>query len=475
MTDTTDDLRAAWSAVADEAIALREALRDLPVATESEPAHVRAEVERRLPLDAPMPLATVVREAAALLREHAVHVIHPRYFGLFNPSVRDASPLGDALAALYNPQLAVWSHAPAAAELERHALRHLGAALGRAWEAATFTTGGAEANLTAVLAALARGAPGWEEGGVRALAARPAIYASAEAHHSLVKIARLAGLGTDALREVPVDAALRMEPSTLARRIAADRGEGFAPLVVVGTAGTTGAGVIDPLASLAEVAAREGAWFHVDAAYGGAAALVPRLRPALAGIERADSVTWDAHKGLSVPMGAGMLFCRHPESLRRAFAVTTSYMPSAAAEEPYSSTLQWSRRAIGLKVLFALAETGLAGAAALVDAQARLGDALRAKLLARGWEVVNATPLPVVCFTHEDLRRGATTTGAVVREVVGRGRAWISEVVLAGRDRVLRACITSFHTEEGDLDVLVDELERARAAGATPVTRAPRG
>src|SRR6266496_4388625 len=134
MTDTTDDLRAAWSAVADEAIALRDALRDLPVATESEPAHVRAEVERRLPLDAPMPLATVVREAAALLREHAVHVIHPRYFGL------------------YNPQLAVWSHAPAAAELERHALRHLGAALGRAWEAATFTTGGAEANLTAVLA-----------------------------------------------------------------------------------------------------------------------------------------------------------------------------------------------------------------------------------------------------------------------------------------------------------------------------------
>jgi glutamate/tyrosine decarboxylase-like PLP-dependent enzyme len=456
-----DDLHAAWAALAGEAEALRDGVRELPVATAPDPAALRAEVERRFPLDAPMPLPRLVREAADLLRRHAVHVIHPRYFGLFNPSVRDASALGDALVALYNPQLAAWSHAPAAAEMERHALRRLSLALGREGDAATFTTGGAEANLTAALAALARRAPGWEEGGVRALPERPAIYASGEAHHSFVKIARIAGLGAGALREVPVDARLRMDAGALERRIAADREEGFTPLLVVGTAGTTGAGVIDPLPSLGDVAERAGAWFHVDAAYGGAAALVPRLRPALEGISRADSVTWDAHKGLSVPMGAGMLFCRDAEALRRAFAVTTSYMPSAAPDEPYAATIQWSRRAIGLKVLLALAESGLSGAGALFDHQALLADALRARLLARGWEILNATPLPVVCFTHRDVREGRRTTAALVAEVVGRGRAWVSDVVLAGRERAIRACITSFRTEEADLDVLEEELERA--------------
>jgi glutamate/tyrosine decarboxylase-like PLP-dependent enzyme len=329
---THNDLQAAWAALSREAQTLRDGARELPVATASRPAEVRADVEQQFPLDEPMPLPDLVRAAAGLLRRHAVHVIHPRYFGLFNPSVRDASALGDALAALYNPQLAVWAHAPAAAELERHALRRLASALGREGDAATFTTGGAEANLTAVLAALARLAPGWEEGGVRALPARPALYASVEAHHSFVKIARIVGLGAEALREVGVDERLRMDPEALDRRIADDRGKGFSPLLVVGTAGTTGAGIIDPLPALATVAAGAGAWFHVDAAYGGAAALVPRLRPDLEGIARADSVTWDAHKGLSVPMGAGMLFCRDAEALRRAFAVTTSYMPSAAAD-----------------------------------------------------------------------------------------------------------------------------------------------
>jgi glutamate/tyrosine decarboxylase-like PLP-dependent enzyme len=455
-------LRDGWAAIADEAERLRDGVRDLPVATAPDRAELRAEVERRFPLDGPAPLPDLVRAAAGLLREHAVHVTHPLYFGLYNPTVRDASALGDALTALYNPQLAVWSHSPAAAEMEQHALRRLGAALGREGDASSFTTGGLEANLTAVLAALARLAPGWERDGVRALPARPALYASAEAHHSFLKVARVTGLGTDALREVPVDEAFRMDVRALEERIAADRRGGFAPLLVVGTLGTTGAGVVDPLPALAEAAERAGAWFHVDAAYGGAAALVPRLRPVLAGIERADSVTWDAHKGLSVPMGAGMIFCRHRDALRRAFSASNTYMPSVAGDEPYASTLQWSRRAIGLKVLLALAETGLAGAGALFDHQARMGDALRERLRARGWEVVNATPLPVVCFTHPDLEGGARTTADVVARVVGRGRAWISDVVLGGRRRALRACVTSFRTCEADLDVLLEELERAR-------------
>ena len=333
-----------------------------------------------------------------------------------------------------------------------------------------FTSGGSEANLTAVLAALAHRFPEWAEGGVAALPARPAIYASEESHHSFVKIARLAGLGTHALRLVPVDGRLALDPAALARALAEGKAQGLAPLMVVATAGTTGAGVIDPLAAIAEVARAEGAWLHVDAAWGGAAALSPRLRPALAGIERADSITWDAHKWLQVPMGTGMSFCRHPAAVARAFAVTTGYMPAAAelGEDPFTSSVQWSRRALGVKVLLALAELSLEGWGALVERMTDLGDALRARLREAGWRLVNETPLPVVCAVPAEAADARDSVGALVREVQRGGRAWVSEVVLAGRQRAVRLCITSFRTTERDLDVVVEELERARRFVRSP-------
>jgi glutamate/tyrosine decarboxylase-like PLP-dependent enzyme len=233
----------------------------------------------------------------------------------------------------------------------------------------------------------------------------------------------------------------------------------------VGTAGTTGGGVVDPLPVLADIAAGCGAWVHVDAAWGGAAALVPRLRAALDGIERADSVTWDAHKWLSVPMGAGMFFCRHPAAVRAAFDVSTSYMPSTTGVEttdPYMTTVQWSRRAIGLKVFMSLAERGRDGFAEQIDRQARMGDVLRAKLTDAGWTIVNDTPLPLICFTHDDLRSNQTSTADILETIYSRGNVWISDVVLGRKERVLRACITSFRTEEADLEYLINELEFAR-------------
>ena len=127
--------------------------------------------------------------------------------------------------------------------------------------------------------------------------------------------------------------------------------------MAVGTAGTTGAGLIDPLLQMAEISRRFGLWFHVDAAWGGSAVLSSRLRPALRGIELADSVTWDAHKWLSVPMGAGMFFCCHPDAVKQAFAISTSYMPKKTDDDtvdPFAASAQWSRRLIGLKVFMAL-------------------------------------------------------------------------------------------------------------------------
>lgn len=458
-----------WERLLAEIEAFAPPPREHPVLAPTDATTLRAELEARFDFAAPVPLGELTADVARLLRTHAVHVTHPRYFGLFNPSTRPAGVVADALAAAYNPQLAAWSHAPAAIELERLVLRAFTAALGLPVNAslAHFTSGGAEANLSAVLAALAHLAPEHDADGVAGLRARPALYVTRETHHSFVKIARMAGLGTAALREVPVTADLRMDVAALRSRMAADAEAGWRPLLVVGTAGTTGAGVVDPLPALAEVASAQGAWFHVDAAWGGSAALVPRLRGALDGIERADSVTWDAHKWLSVPMGAGMFFCRHAEAVRRAFGVHTSYMPAPAdgALDPYATTAQWSRRAIGLKVFMALAELGLDGYAGVVDGQARIGDALRERLRASGWAVVNETPLPVVCFTHPDVRAGRTTTRRILDTIYGRGRVWISDVALSHQPGpVLRACITSYHTTEDDLDVLLAELEHARTA-----------
>lgn len=457
----------AWELLLREAETFSVQLRDLPVSPRVTPEEIRSDLEGRYSFKEPVPLDAVTADVARLLRQWTVHVTHPRYFGLFNPSVRDAGVLGEALAALFNPQLAAWSHAPAANEIERHTLRCLVVSLGMNPEAASanFTSGGAEANLSAVLAAMAHRFPDAEDTGVAGLRSRPAIYVSGESHHSFVKIARMTGLGTGALREVPTTARFTLDPAVLSSRIQADIQAGWCPLMIVGTAGTTSAGVIDPLAQLADAAAEYGAWFHVDGAWGASAVLSDSLRSALLGIERADSVAWDAHKWLSVPMGAGMFFCRYPEAVRRAFAVSTSYMPGKAGEDtldPYATTAQWSRRAIGLKVFMSLAELGLDGYGELIDHQAQIGDLLRRRLIEQGWVIVNDTPLPVVCFTHSDICAGRLTTGDVLAFLHERGRVWISEVILGGREQVLRACITSFRSEEQDIDVLLEELEHAR-------------
>ena len=275
----------------------------------------------------------------------------------------------------------------------------------------------------------------------------------------------MTGLGTDALHEVSVDERFIMDVASLEQRIQADLEAGWLPLMVVGTAGTTGAGLIDPLPQIADLSDRFGLWFHVDAAWGGSAVLSPVLKPALSGIEHADSVTWDAHKWLSVPMGAGMFFCRHPEAVKRAFAISTSYMPEGVGEDtldPYATTAQWSRRMIGLKVFMTLAELGLNGYCELIERQADMGDLLRLRLSERGWLIRNETPLPVVCFSHPDIQSWEPTTTGILKKIYARGQVWISDVLLGGRERVLRACITSFHTDESDIECLIDELELAR-------------
>ncbi|MBV8202074.1 MAG: pyridoxal-dependent decarboxylase, partial [Acidobacteria bacterium] len=241
-----------------------------PVVRESTPAELR-DLLAAWDFAEPVTVAEALDFAVDNLWRHQVHTPHPRYFGLFNPAPATMGIAGDALAAAFNPQLAAWSHSPFAVEVEQHLVRSLAGRFGYdpAKAEGSFTSGGAEANLTAVNVALLRAFPEIGRRGLLALRSQPSIYLSPQAHHSFVKAARLTGLGTDAVREVALDAALRMRADDLAARLAADRADGYAPFLVVATAGSTGAGAIDPIAALAEVAEREGIWLHVDAAWGG--------------------------------------------------------------------------------------------------------------------------------------------------------------------------------------------------------------
>jgi aromatic-L-amino-acid/L-tryptophan decarboxylase len=434
------------------------------------PAASYEELEARLSrfdFEEPVPLAELLDGSAAMLRDGIVHTSHPRYFGLFNPSPAFAGVLADALVAAFNPQLAATSHAPAAVAIEQHALAFLAASLGLQGATGTFTSGGAEANLTAVVVALERHFPEATEHGLVALDAQPTVYISTEAHDSFVKAARIAGLGHSAVRQLPTDSRLRLDASALRSSIERDRAEGMRPFLVVGTAGSTAAGVIDPLPELADLCAELGVDLHVDAAWAGAVRLSPRLGSLLEGIERADSVTVDAHKWLSAPMAAGMFLTRHGRDLTRAFRVAAHYMPSAEASDPYLTSMQWSRRFIGLKVFMSLAATGRGGYAAQIEHDCRLGDRLRERLRRDGWRIVNETPLPVVCFVPEEQEEGAgERLAAIARHVEASGLAWISVAQLGDR-RALRACITSHRSTEADVDALCELLAAARATSSS--------
>jgi len=429
-----------------------------PVVPTVAPEEIRKYLASRYDFTKPLTLDDVIADVEQMLRKWQVQVTHPHYFGLFNPSVTIASIVADLLVAMYNPQLAAWRTAPAANEIERHTLGWLAGKFGLpGTTVSNFTSGGGEANFSAVTVALTRTFPGYGEGGLRQLAETPTIYLTGGAHHGFLKITRMTGLGSRALRTVAVDNDLKMDLSDLARQVAEDRKSGFTPFIVVGTAGTTAAGVIDPLPGLARFCRSENLWFHVDAAWGGAAAISPRLRGHLAGIAEADSITCDAHKWFSVPMGAGMFFCRHPDSVSQAFESEISFMPrkTGAVLDPYTSTVQWSRRFIGLKLFLALAERGESGYIEMIEHQARMGDVLRKSLERTGWRIVNKTPLPLVCFTRDGLVTSKFLTALYERQI-----AWMSEVRLDDGDPVLRACVTSFRTTEQDIEWVVNEMSK---------------
>ncbi len=457
---TSTSFNASAQFIADEIERLKSGVRTLRVA----PIVSSAEIKRRLEpytFNAPVPLDEALTDVAAMLREWSLHPIHPRYFGLFVPGTHDAGVWADALTALYNPQVGAWWHSPAANEIELHTLKYLAEAIGFDAQSAHFTTGGSEANLTALLGAIAAAYPNAAQSGVGDASAQGVVYVSSQAHHSMDKAVRVAGLGQRVLTPVPCNERHEMDVEALRGLVRSDTAAGRRPLMIVGTFGTTTSGAIDDLGALATIARECGAWFHVDAAWGGTACFAHSIQHLLHGVREADSLTWDAHKWLSVPVGAGMFFCKHQNALQSFFDVNAAYVPKKLDEgdDLYMTTLQWSRRFIGLKVFLTLAVDGRDALADRLERQLAVAAYLRSRLTASQWRLANDSPLPIVCFTHSRLTTNDGATN-VAREVAQRGRAWVSPATLP-EGPVLRACITHDDTSREDVDVLCEELDGA--------------
>lgn len=397
------------------------------------------------------------------LAEFQVHTPHPGYYGLFNPRPVFPGIAGDLITAVFNPQLAAWSHSPFANEVENFLIREFGKKFGYEDSSidGNFTYGGGESNFTALLCALNNHFPEYAQKGLSGIAQKPVFYASSESHHSFVKAARMAGLGTDNLRLIKVDSNLKMDPSHLESIIKQDLNRGCSPFMAASTAGTTGAGVIDPLDEIETVCRKFNLWHHVDAAYGGAGILVPGLKPLFSGIEKSDSLIFDAHKWLSVPMAGSMLITRHKNILSQTFRTTAGYMPKEAEGmqviDPFSHSLQWSRRFTGLKLYLSLLVFGWDGYAEILQHQINMGRLLKEKLSQGGWKIYNNTELPVALFGHPR-NESPEFVNIVCKNVQKSGNAWISTYLMQGLP-ALRACITNYNTGSEDIDNLINELK----------------
>src|SRR5882762_2348979 len=248
-----------------------------------------------------------------------------------------------------------------------------------------------------------------------------------------------------------------MDPNAWSDALDADRAQGCVPVMIAATAGTSNAGMIDPLAACAEIARISGLWYHVDAAWGGALIASNRLRGLLAGLELADSVTIDAHKWFATTMGCGMFITRHAPVLSTAFQVSVSFMPSnVPGLDPYVTTMQWSRRFLGLRLFLSLAAAGWAGYGDHVERSIQLIALLKGKLVARGWRIANGSSLAVLCIEPPP---AFGEVRSIVDRVLASGRAWVAAATFEGRETI-RICVTHGETGPGDIDELVNTLCR---------------
>ena len=430
-----------------------------PVMPDMDAANFRRELTA-YDFEQPQRLEAVMEWVIEQMEHGTVHMTNPRYFGLFNPAPTFPAQCADRIAGCFNPQLASSGSSPAPVAIEAHVINAIARRAGLPAESGGhFTTSGSEANYTALICALTRANPCFANEGVRAFSGAVAMYTSEECQPAWHKIAHQAGVGRQALKLVPTDASGVMDVEVLEEMVRDDRRAGEVPVLISTTAGTTGAGMVDPLEPCARIAAQHGLWYHVDAAWGGAAICSDRLRGELAGMELADSVTIDAHKWFATTMGCGMFITRHAEVLHEAFGVGADFMPSTASSiDPYLNTVQWSRRFMGLRLFLALASAGWAGYGAHVERAVDVIARIKAMLVDLGWQAVNDSKLAVLCVVPPP---GSAPVREIVRRLLETSRAWVAAKTFQGRD-VIRICATHGEVRQADVEELVAALEAVR-------------
>jgi aromatic-L-amino-acid/L-tryptophan decarboxylase len=414
----------------------------------------------------------VLREVCGELIDNGFHIPSAHYLGMMNPTPTYMAFLAESLVAALNPQLASLDRSQMASRIEAETVRWVGELVG--WQTApggTFTTGGNEANFSALAMALSAHFPGVVENGLASIGAQPVFYASAEGHHSLEKSAGLLGLGRNALRRIPVNERLQLNVQQLEASIKEDLASGKKPFCIVVTAGTTSSGAIDDISQIHEICRRYNIWLHVDGAYGAAVLFSNRHRTLVRGIEQADSVTFDPHKWLAMPFSAGLLLTRHPEVLERTFSVACPYLqkaPAGTLPDNRNISAQWSRRMNSLKLWLTLRVHGRLAYEELIDRQMRLAQSFTEWVAtSEHFELAAPQVLPIlnlrVRATGKTPQEQNALHCSIVEEVNYDGQRWISTATVNGQS-VIRTMVISYLTEERHLKELQASLLAACSA-----------
>ncbi|MEP7096746.1 MAG: aminotransferase class V-fold PLP-dependent enzyme [Dokdonella sp.] len=387
----------------------------------------------------------------------------PGYFAYIPGGGIYTAALADFIADTTNRYTGIWQAAPALVQLEANALDWL-----RDWmqfpaqTRGLFTTGGSMAMFNAIACAREKLLGDDIRAGT--------LYVSSQSHHCIAKAAKLAGIAHDRVRVIEVDDQFRLRVDELGRAVAADRAAGLMPFMVFSTAGTTNTGAVDPIDAVADLAARERLWHHVDGAYGGFFHMVPELRPLLSGLSRADSLTLDPHKGLFMPYGTGALLVRDGEALRALHSSTAGYLPDNQNEfyDPAQYGPELSRGFPGLRVWLTLKFFGAARYRAALAEKRELAVRAAQQIAQIPGIVIDAMPqLSLFAFhlegpTLRTREAQNTATRTLMERVTGRGQVMLTGASVG--DRFLgRVCVLSFRTRRADVETCVRQLAEESA------------
>lgn len=381
----------------------------------------------------------------------------PRFFGYVFGSGEPVGALGDLASSALHQNATSWRSAPSATTIERTVVRWVADAIGCPGFSGSLTVGGSSANLMGLCMAREAKAPANEQGVQGGV-----VYCSAEAHMSIPKAAALLGLGHRALKSIPVDQDFRMPADALRAAIVEDLDRGLKPIAVVASAGTTATGSIDPIPAIADVCAEYELWLHVDGAYGALACLA--IPEAFHGLERADSLSLDAHKWLYQPTGCGCLLYRNPEDARRAFSHSGEYARSLSKDPVegfafFEESIELSRPFRALKLWLSLRYHGLNVFAESISEDLRLAQVL-ANCVDADVRLERLAPvaLSAACFRYT---RAAGDLNELNRKildtVIRRRRVYLSNALLNGKF-ALRACIVNHRSTEEDARSIVSEV-----------------